>query len=71
MFLLTSFQINYVFKDRLSKTYSDKFLFLVKNYYSQNDQKVKELIAEFSYRLDSYSREEIFYMTFIYLFNTL
>lgn len=69
MFLLTSFQINYVFKDRLSKTYSDKFLFLVKNYYSQNDQKVKELIAEFSYRLDSYSREEIFYMTFIYLFN--
>lgn len=69
MFLLTSFQINYVFKDRLSKNYSDKFLFLVKNYYSQNDQKVKELISEFSYRLDSYSREEIFYMTFIYLFN--
>ena len=27
MFLLTSFQINYVFKDRLSKNYSDKFLF--------------------------------------------
>ena len=69
MFLLTSFQINYVFKDLLSKNYSDKFLFLVKNYYSQNDQKVKELISEFSYRLDSYSREEIFYMTFIYLFN--
>lgn len=69
MFLLKSFQINYIFKDRVSKAYSDKFLLLVKNYYSQNDSKVDALINEFRSKLASYSREEIFYMTFIYLFN--